>query len=203
MGTRILGKAPTTLIVPDLVTLLAHPEYSVESFKTLKRMAPEIEAYLQQNAIQPGFDQELDKLRQIRPEMEAGVAAAHSIGVSRQIEAHLAAFNINIPNELRSAIEQALKMWIFGVLGVNVQVWNSDILGDGFRRETLRITKVAVPSEGLRFLAKLTANNDKLPRRTIAPWVHVKGPDPYLVCPFNIGTLCDDDAIQVAVHKWG
>ena len=202
MRTRTLGKVATPLIVPDLAPLLSHPEYSGESFTSLQRMAPEIEAYLRQNAIQPGFNQELEKLRQIRPEMEAGVAAAHCIGVNRQIEAHLAAFNANIPNELRLAIEQALKVWIFDVLGVNVLVWNSDILGDGFRRETLRITKVAVPSAGLRFLARLTVNNHKLPRRTVAPWVHIKGPDPYLVCPFDIGTLCGDDAIQVAVHKW-
>lgn len=202
MRTRIRDFESTELIVPDLVKLLAHPEYSGESLSTLERMAPEIEAYLHKNAIQPGFDQDLDRLRQIRPEMEAGVEAADHIGINRQKEAHLAAFNLQIPNELRLAIEQALKMWIFDVLGVYVQVWNSDILGDGFRRETLRITRVAVPSEGLRFLAKLTANNDKLPRRSVAPWVHIKGLDPYLVCPFDIGTLCGDDAIQVAVHKW-
>ena len=203
METRTLGNTATTLFIPDILTLLAHPEFSDESFRTLKRMAPGIEAYLRQNAIQPGFNQELEDLRQIRLEMEAGVLAARGIGINRQVEAHLAAFNLQIPNELRLAIEQALKVWIFDVLGVNVQVWGSDILGDGFHRETLRITKVAVPSEGLRFLARLMANNDKLPRRTVAPWVHVKGIDPYLVCPFDIGTLCGDDAIQVAVHKWG
>lgn len=193
------------LIIPDLVTLLAHPEFTGESFTTLQRMAPNIEAYLRHNLVcQPCFERELEVLRKLRPEMEAGVKAADHLGFSdKQAEAHISAYCAKISTALRRAVEEALKIWIFEVLNVHVQIWDSDISSEGFYYETLKITKIAVPSQGLHFLQRLTANNDKLPRRSAAPRVHIKGTDPYLSVPFDIGVMCGvRDAIVVAIHQW-
>lgn len=153
------------------------------------------------------FEHELEVLRQMRPEMEAAIEAAKHLGYeNKQLEAHLVAFNAKVPHVLRWAVEQALKKWIFEVLSVHVQIWESDIPSEGFSRQTLKISKIAVPSEGLRFIALLMANNDKLPRRTVRPytppWVHAKGLDPFLVYPFDVGVMCGKNAIQVAVCKW-
>lgn len=153
------------------------------------------------------FERELEILRQMRPEMEAAIeAASHLSYENRQLEAHLLTFNAKTPLVLRRAVEQALKKWIFEVLRVHVQIWDSDIPSQGFRRETLKITTIAVPSEGLCFVDLLTTHNDKLPRRTCRPWtppwVHAKGVDPYLVYPFDVGIMCGRSAIQVAVHQW-
>lgn len=245
MNTALENRSDTQSdrpIIPDLQTLLAHPEYPDESLATIGRMAPNIEAYLSKVLVEPPtvdhnqigasiwnrlsrkknpvtcacgkvetgcgvckicFDRDLEALRQIRPEMEAAIEAARRIGnSSRQMEAHILAYNAKIPATLRRAVEESLKIWIFEELGVYVQIWGSDISGDGFRRETLKATKVAVPSEGLRFLALLMANNSKLPRRDVAPWVYISGLDPYLVPPFDVGIMCGADAIEVAVHKW-
>lgn len=158
---------------------------------------------LSRGVCQSCFLRELEVLRLARPEMEEAVRVAPLIGnASKQEQAHIQAYGQKVPVVLRRAVEEALKIWIYEVLGVNVLIWGVETQSKGFRRETLKISLVPVPAKGLSLLARFMANNHKLPRRSVAPWVHVLGADPYLVFPFDVGVFCGDNALQVAILNW-
>ena len=244
-GDHKISEQPS-LIIADLLNVLAHPVYTGESAATIQRMAPHVEAYLRRVLITPSagrlrtvvnrigvilrsrllrnktpfactcnrvrlsegvcrscFLAELEALRLARPEMEKAIEIAPLIGnASKQEQAHLQAYSRRVPVVLRRAVEEALKIWIYEVLSINVLIWGAETQSKGFRRETLKISMVPVPAKGLTLLARLMAENDKLPRRSVAPWVHVMGADPYLVFPFDVGVFCGDSALQVTILNW-